>query len=837
MAAGKVRCGACLSVFQAREHFVDIDADSNADETHESVFIGNDPEDFFDPTVFLTRSALQADQANSRQPELTGSAVTTNPDFSTASDAEIPEHEEPRVLAPESEEAQDSDTFISAAQAIAPREATNPVDNMAGHHAEGAGPIATLESLTSYSDTQADQPDIEQADAATEYFANDEPVDSINESEARANDEVESDTEAQLATETKPAAEAEHAEFFAALEESLDEIEETDEIAELKAIAELDALDSVAKAARQEEFDETAAIFTQAESGSESGREQVPTEQIAAALQTEDGAVSGPDTPKESPLVPTPEPATPAPTQRPEDVSLSISFSMQPRPTAPGPEAAADSEAPTQTEQAAQLQETQDRSASNSTLVDAGAETPIEFEPEAAPDAEEDRVDAASPDNLPADEPPETEEAPSELAFSEPEIDPFTAFSEKTVILETDTLRAAEQAEQDFNEAIKEQDFAETVATGFAIEESMDAQLHSSLDWHLASAEGNQDKPDTIETGADEQSQETLQTTDPGQNTEPESLELSEENSLAGTDVETPHSGSLVLEQDDIALPPVANTAASLTESTKPTESTAIETPVFFSSDELEAGETSAIDSAAAQDPLTDQTATAAESRNEQDNFRDNASEDEAEDSSEDIRARALRAQLLDDEALEQLPEENLAALKVMATPLELGSGQRRRWGATLGLGLLACLLGVGIAGQYLWRHNSVFSQEPMLRPLFVSTCQLLSCSLEPYSNLAAIVSSNLSVRSHPERADAIMVNVEMRNTAPFEQAFPIMVLGFNTASNDLVALREFTPDEYLDSGLQGVTQMPVMAPVQIGLALMDPGNDAVNYTLAFRLP
>jgi hypothetical protein len=28
-----------------------------------------------------------------------------------------------------------------------------------------------------------------------------------------------------------------------------------------------------------------------------------------------------------------------------------------------------------------------------------------------------------------------------------------------------------------------------------------------------------------------------------------------------------------------------------------------------------------------------------------------------------------------------------------------------------------------------------------------------------------------------------------------------------------------------------------VMAPVQIDLALMDPGNDAVNYTLAFRQP
>jgi hypothetical protein len=30
---------------------------------------------------------------------------------------------------------------------------------------------------------------------------------------------------------------------------------------------------------------------------------------------------------------------------------------------------------------------------------------------------------------------------------------------------------------------------------------------------------------------------------------------------------------------------------------------------------------------------------------------------------------------------------------------------------------------------------------------------------------------------------------------------------------------------------------MPVMAPVPINLSLMDPGEDAVNYTLAFRRP
>ena len=88
-----------------------------------------------------------------------------------------------------------------------------------------------------------------------------------------------------------------------------------------------------------------------------------------------------------------------------------------------------------------------------------------------------------------------------------------------------------------------------------------------------------------------------------------------------------------------------------------------------------------------------------------------------------------------------------------------------------------------------------------------------------------------------PERDDALVVAVEMRNTAPFPQAFPIMVLSFNSSSNQLIALREFYPEEYLDPGLREVTMMPVMSPVQVSLEIIDPGGDAVNYTMAFRLP
>ena len=768
---------------------MDVDAGNLADEEHESVFIGNDPEDFFDPTVFLTRSALQDDQGNKPS--------------------------------------------TSASQTIAGGEIQDP---MADTLAEGMGSAASSKPFDLAKETQIDQAETEPG-----YLADEAKADPISESETWA--ETEADSESNTDSRITIESEAEHADFFAALEESVDGLETTDEIEELKAIAELDALDSVSEAVPTAQIEEQTTPQTRAEPEAVPGIRDAPAGQTAAELPASDDSDTGQDTPTEPSRFLAPESTTVAPTQRPEDISLSISFSVQQRPTALNAETAALADAETQgkADHAEQQDINQDGSASDSNLADMDSGATIAIETQAGIDLGKEHQGAIAEDNPPTDELPSAiGEAASEPALSEPELDSTTQY-EKTSVSMPDKIRAAELAEQDLNEAIKEQEFADTVASGFAADESIDSELGSSIDWQLADVKGKSGDLNTFESEDDEQNQEPLQASDSIQGIEHDFLKPGEEktddeNLLAGIDAESPNSVDPDSEPDDLAPSSLTQTTAPLNKST---EFAAIETVVLISSDENGAGAVSAIDAPPEmeQDDYSEQASADAATHNDQAENQDSASEAETEVSSEDIRARAMRAQLRDDEALEQLPEENLAALKVMATPLELGSGQGRRWGATLGLALLACLLGAGMATQYLWRYNTVLSQEPMLRPLFASTCQLLGCSLEPYRNLSAIVSSNLSVRSHPERADAVMVNVELRNTAPFEQPFPIMVLGFNTASNNLVALREFTPEEYLDPGLRDVTQMPVLAPVQIDLALMDPGNDAVNYTLAFRQP
>lgn len=209
----------------------------------------------------------------------------------------------------------------------------------------------------------------------------------------------------------------------------------------------------------------------------------------------------------------------------------------------------------------------------------------------------------------------------------------------------------------------------------------------------------------------------------------------------------------------------------------------------------------------------------------------------DAANSSEAIRTRALKMKLTDDEALEQFATEDLASLQAIASRVELRSNSPSRWGRTLTLLLSTGLLGMSLAGQHLWRNQEYYSQQARWRPLLEWVCANRGCDLPLYEDLPAIEPSTLSVRSHPNRADAIMVQVQIHNTAPFEQAFPVMIVGFNTSDNELIALREFSPAEYLQGELPESATMPVMAPVPINLSLMDPGEDAANYTLAFRRP
>ena len=54
---GRVRCGACLAVFKASEHFFESEAQSEISKNG-SVFVSEEPIDYFNPLDFLSLDEL-----------------------------------------------------------------------------------------------------------------------------------------------------------------------------------------------------------------------------------------------------------------------------------------------------------------------------------------------------------------------------------------------------------------------------------------------------------------------------------------------------------------------------------------------------------------------------------------------------------------------------------------------------------------------------------------------------------------------------------------------------------------------------------------------------------
>ncbi|MDH3644759.1 MAG: zinc-ribbon domain-containing protein, partial [Gammaproteobacteria bacterium] len=112
-------------------------------------------------------------------------------------------------------------------------------------------------------------------------------------------------------------------------------------------------------------------------------------------------------------------------------------------------------------------------------------------------------------------------------------------------------------------------------------------------------------------------------------------------------------------------------------------------------------------------------------------------------------------------------PPENVPA----AEPFTFGEEPKpRRWWmliATVGA-LLALVV------QVLWYQYDAWSRDPDLRPLYGVICKAMGCELPVMRDIDSMLAQNLVVRSHPEVANALLVDAIIINQATFVQPFPV---------------------------------------------------------------
>ena len=134
--------------------------------------------------------------------------------------------------------------------------------------------------------------------------------------------------------------------------------------------------------------------------------------------------------------------------------------------------------------------------------------------------------------------------------------------------------------------------------------------------------------------------------------------------------------------------------------------------------------------------------------------------------------------------------------------------------------------------GQYVFFNMSVYAQRPEYRRYYLEFCRYAACDVPEYDDTEALKTRELSIRSHPSRPDALMVEALLLNDADFRQAFPGLRLRFFGMDGRLVAGRTFKVHEYLGGELRGLRFIPARTEVRISLELFDPGEEAGGYEM-----
>ena len=150
--------------------------------------------------------------------------------------------------------------------------------------------------------------------------------------------------------------------------------------------------------------------------------------------------------------------------------------------------------------------------------------------------------------------------------------------------------------------------------------------------------------------------------------------------------------------------------------------------------------------------------------------------------------------------------------------------------GSGLAIGLLVLLLGV----QWVYFHRDLLVAEAGFRPTMERFCAVLHCELPMRVDLEQIGIVERDVRKHPVAEDALLINVAIENRAAFVQPYPLFEVSFTDKAGSPVAMRRFSPAEYLGGDVDLASGMSPQLPAQVVLEVLDPGAEAVSFQFGF---
>ena len=147
---------------------------------------------------------------------------------------------------------------------------------------------------------------------------------------------------------------------------------------------------------------------------------------------------------------------------------------------------------------------------------------------------------------------------------------------------------------------------------------------------------------------------------------------------------------------------------------------------------------------------------------------------------------------------------------------------------------LISTLLALALLAQIGYYERSTIIQHEAARPWLERGCKIVGCQLPLRFDPQKLMVLDRDVKPHPAAKGALMISASIKNTAEFAQAYPLVEIKLTDLGGKLVALRRFSPGEYLQDTSALALGLPSDASLPIVFEVQDPGREAMNFEFAF---
>ena len=171
--------------------------------------------------------------------------------------------------------------------------------------------------------------------------------------------------------------------------------------------------------------------------------------------------------------------------------------------------------------------------------------------------------------------------------------------------------------------------------------------------------------------------------------------------------------------------------------------------------------------------------------------------------------------------------ERQAIAAELDALTVDSSSPNRTRLWATASVALILVL-----AAQVVNHYRDTLVRNSKFGPTVTRLYHALGLTLTPHWELKDYELQQWGVIADPAAPNTLRVRASVTNRAPFAQPYPLIRLALQDRWGSPVAMRTFTPSEYLPEKNAADRLLSPKQRANAEIVIVDPGNDAVSFQI-----